>query len=88
MHGRERRDLFQTLGFKISKGNRSGRGNLLLLLLLLLTRYRARSREFAFWSMELSGKILHVVTGLGKAKEWVEKFAARSIVNHRCRSVE
>ena len=32
MHGRERRDLFQTLGFKISKGNRSGRGNPLLLL--------------------------------------------------------
>lgn len=74
MHGGGR-DLFQTLGFKISKENRSRHP-----LTLLGT---TRSREFAFWSMELSGKILHVVTA-----EWVEKFAARSIVNHRCRSIE
>lgn len=47
----------------------------------------ARSREFAFCSMELCGKILYVVTGLGTA-ECLEKFAASSIVNHRCRSVE
>lgn len=56
------RDLFQTLGFKISKEN-IGRGPLPSLLLTLLDT--ARSREFAFCSMELSGKILRVVYGVG-----------------------